>query len=88
VGARKKAPLCERVSLLAVLELAQHDALRAPLVLPAETDVDSALERQRLEATRRHLEQERCPICRRWYRNALAAAGVALDADAEQHDAS
>jgi hypothetical protein len=62
--------------LLSVLELAQHDAQRLPLVLPDEAGLENTEVRRRLEATRRHLEQDRCPVCRRWYRNALAAHGA------------
>jgi hypothetical protein len=65
--------------LLSVLELAQRDARRLPLVLPDESSALDDEERRRLEATRRHLEQDRCPVCRRWYRNALEAYGVKLE---------
>jgi hypothetical protein len=86
VGTCKKAPLCDQVPLLSVLDLARRDAQRRPLVLPDEASLDNTEERRRLEATRRHLEQERCPVCRRWYRNALEAYGMPLEEDPSPDD--
>jgi hypothetical protein len=73
--ARQAVPLCEEVPLLSIFELALRDARRLPLVLPDEANLENGPQRHRLEAIRQHLEEDRCPVCRRWYRNALAAYG-------------
>jgi hypothetical protein len=62
---------CGKFAVLAVLELAYRDRAGRPLHLP-DQDLET-------EALRHHLQAERCPVCRRWYRNAVRA----YDADAD-----
>jgi hypothetical protein len=71
-------PLCPRVPVLSVLELASRDARRRPLCLPEDRPNDSAQLREHLEQARRHVHEERCAVCLRWYRNATHAYHDAL----------
>lgn len=65
------APLCPKVPVLAILDLAAREAKRRPLILAADAD-------DQLEAVRRHVHEEHCPTCGRWYRNARNAYLLSL----------
>jgi hypothetical protein len=64
--------------VLSVLELASRDARRRPLCLPEDRPGDSPELREHLDRVRRHVHEERCPVCLRWYRNATNAYHDAL----------
>jgi len=71
--ALQAGPVCPRVPVLSVLELASRDARHRPLLLPDDASSERAELRAHLELVRRHVHEERCPTCRRWYRNATIA---------------
>lgn len=74
--AHQAGPLCPRVPVLSILELASRDARRRPLCLPENGDSPEL--REHLDEVRRHVHEERCPACRRWLRNATRAYSAAL----------
>jgi hypothetical protein len=57
-------PTCGQFPVLAILELACRDSRQRPLLLSGDLETDDL---------RRHLEEERCPLCLRWYHNACRA---------------
>jgi hypothetical protein len=69
---------CPQVPVLSILELASRDHRQRPLTLFEEIPGESAAVTAHLDEVRRHLEEERCPICRRWYRNASHAYQTTL----------
>ncbi len=71
--ALQAGPVCPRVPVLSVLELVSRDARRRPLLLPDDGPAERPELRAHLDLVRRHVHEERCPTCRRWYRNATIA---------------
>jgi hypothetical protein len=59
-GKRPDAPLCERMPLLRVIELARQVVRRRPVEDPV------------LQEVRWHLDVEQCTVCRAWFDNAVA----------------
>jgi hypothetical protein len=64
-GPGRHPPSCDRYPPLPVLELAHRDVTGRPACLRPE-DLPG-------EDVRRHLEEEGCPVCGKWYRNAWRA---------------
>jgi hypothetical protein len=63
-------PTCGKFAVLAILELACRDSRQRPLL---GGDLET-------EDLRRHLEEERCPHCLRWYHNACRAYQASVSA--------
>ena len=71
--ALQAGPLCPRISVLSIFELASRDARRRPLCFSELELGDASTALSHLDEVQRHVHEERCPTCRRWYRNARIA---------------
>lgn len=68
--ALQAGPLCPHVPVLSILELASRDVRQRPLCLGEERAGDHPGLQEHFDQVRHHLQVDRCPVCRRWYRNA------------------